>query len=152
MASFKGMPEQLVVEPARMATPACGGSDHNAVHIHKTRIAQAEPDRIEKVIENLVINAVEAMGSRGGILSIQAGRTPDDKAYFKISDGGKGMTEEFVRTRLFRAFSTTKRDGIGLGLYTSREIVKAHGGTIEVESAPNSGTTFCVVLPSATKT
>jgi signal transduction histidine kinase len=115
-------------------------------------IAQAEPDRIEKVIENLVINAVEAMGSRGGILSIQAGRTPDDKVYFKISDGGKGMTAEFVRTRLFRAFSTTKRDGIGLGLYTSREIVKAHGGTIEVESAPNSGTTFCVVLPSASKT
>ncbi len=114
--------------------------------------AQAEPDRIEKVIENLVINAVEAMGSIGGTVSIEAGGTPDDKVYFKISDGGKGMTAEFVRTRLFRAFSTTKRDGIGLGLYTSREIVKAHGGTIEVESAPNSGTTFCVVLPSTPKT
>jgi signal transduction histidine kinase len=115
-------------------------------------IAQAEPDRIEKVIENLVINAVEAMGPRGGTLSIQAGKTPDDKVYFRISDDGKGMTEEFVRTRLFRAFSTTKRDGIGLGLYTCREIVRAHGGTVEVESTTNSGTTFCVVLPSTPKT
>ena len=103
------------------------------------------------MIENLVINAVEAMGSKGGAFSLDAGTISADRIYFKVSDEGRGMTEDFIRNRLFRAFSTTKRDGIGLGLYTCREVVKAHGGSVEVESSTPSGTTFHVVLPSARK-
>jgi hypothetical protein len=59
------------------------------------------------------------------------------------------MSEEFIRTRLFRPFATTKSKGIGLGLYTCREVVEAHGGRLEVESKEGSGTRFRVVIPSS---
>jgi signal transduction histidine kinase len=58
------------------------------------------------------------------------------------------MSDEFIRTRLYRPFSTTKNKGIGLGLFTCREVVEAHGGKLEVQSAPGAGTRFRVVLPS----
>jgi signal transduction histidine kinase len=58
------------------------------------------------------------------------------------------MTKQFIDTRLFRPFATTKRTGIGLGLYTCREVIKASGGTIDVDSVEGAGTTFRVVLPS----
>jgi signal transduction histidine kinase len=58
------------------------------------------------------------------------------------------MSEEFLRLRLFRAFATTKMKGIGLGLFTCREIVEAHGGRLDVESKLGAGTRFRVVLPS----
>jgi signal transduction histidine kinase len=106
-----------------------------------------EPDRIENVIENLVLNAIEAMGPRGGRLVIEAGRE-GDYVSFSVADTGAGMSRDFIRTRLFRPFSTTKSKGIGLGLYTVREIVEAHGGRIDVESEVGAGTCFRVVLPS----
>jgi signal transduction histidine kinase len=111
-------------------------------------VATVEPDRVENVFENLVINALEAMGAKGGRLSVEAGMLDGDLVFFSVSDTGVGMTEEFVKTRLFRPFSTTKNKGIGLGLFTCREIVEAHGGRLEVESRPGAGTRFRVVLPS----
>jgi signal transduction histidine kinase len=58
------------------------------------------------------------------------------------------MSRQFIDTRLFRPFSTTKKTGIGLGLYTCREVIRASGGSIDVESVEGAGTTFRVVLPS----
>jgi signal transduction histidine kinase len=58
------------------------------------------------------------------------------------------MSESFIQKNLFQPFKTTKKNGIGLGLYTCREVVRASGGRIEVESAEGIGTTFRVVLPS----
>jgi signal transduction histidine kinase len=58
------------------------------------------------------------------------------------------MSRTFIDTRLFRPFSTTKKHGIGLGLYTCREVIRASGGSIEVQSVEGAGTTFRVVLPS----
>ena len=112
-------------------------------------IASVEPERIEGVIENLIINALEAMRTRGGRLTVEAGQASDTQIFFSIADTGVGMSEDFLRTRLFHAFATTKNRGIGLGLYTCREIVEAHGGFFEVESKPNIGTRFRVVLPSS---
>jgi signal transduction histidine kinase len=114
----------------------------------ETLVATVEPDRVENVFENLVINALEAMGAKGGRLSVEAGTLEGDLVFFSVSDTGTGMTEEFVKTRLYRPFATTKNKGIGLGLYTCREIVEAHGGRLEVESRPGAGTRFRVVLPS----
>ena len=112
-------------------------------------VATVEPERIENVLENLVINAVEAMGATGGRLTVEAGQLDGGHVFFSVSDTGPGMSEEFVRTRLFRPFTTTKANGIGLGLYTCREVVEAHGGRLEVESRPGAGTRFRAVLPSA---
>jgi signal transduction histidine kinase len=111
-------------------------------------VATVDPDRIENVFENLVINALEAMGAGGGSLTVEAGDDREGYVFFSVSDTGAGMSEEFVRTRLFRPFSTTKTKGIGLGLYTVREIVESHGGRIDVESKIGAGTRFRVVLPS----
>lgn len=118
------------------------------IQLPDTLVATVEADRIEKVFENLVINALEAMGAKSGKLRVEAGPTPHGEVYFLVSDTGPGMSEEFKRTKLFRAFATTKRSGVGLGLYTCREIVRTHGGHIDVESKRGSGTTFRVVLPS----
>jgi signal transduction histidine kinase len=111
-------------------------------------LAPVDPERIERVIENLIVNAFEAMGARGGLLTVVAGEESEALVFFSVEDTGPGMTEEFVRTRLFRAFATTKRRGIGLGLYTCREMVEAHGGRLEVKTKLGSGTRFRVVLPS----
>ncbi|HEX8141374.1 MAG TPA: ATP-binding protein [Pyrinomonadaceae bacterium] len=112
-------------------------------------IAPIDAERIERVVENLVINALEAMGADSGRLTVEAGQTPEGDAFFSVADTGPGMSEEFVRSHLFHAFATTKHKGVGLGLYTCREVVRAHGGRIDVQSQKGSGTCFRVVLPSA---
>jgi signal transduction histidine kinase len=118
-------------------------------HLPSSLVATVDAERIERVFENLVINALEAMGSKSGTLTVEAGQESDDEIFFSIADTGPGISEEYQRTRLFRAFSTTKRKGVGLGLYTCREVVRAHGGRIDVKSAKGAGATFRVVLPSA---
>jgi signal transduction histidine kinase len=104
--------------------------------------------RIEEVIENLVLNALEAMTEMGGTLTVEAGQDPNGAPMFSVSDTGRGMSRSFIEHRLFRPFSTTKKTGIGLGLYTCREAIKASAGSIEVDSVEGAGTTFRVVLPS----
>ena len=113
--------------------------------------ALADAARIEEVMENLVINALEAMVEPGGTLTIDAGYTTSGAPTFSIGDTGPGMSRTFIDNRLFRPFATTKKNGIGLGLYTCREVVRAIGGTIDVHSIEGAGTTFRVVLPSATQ-
>jgi signal transduction histidine kinase len=121
------------------------------IQLPETLTAAVEVDRIEKVFENLIINSLEAMGRKRGKLTIAAGEAAHGEVFFSVADTGPGMSEEFQRTKLFRAFATTKRRGVGLGLYTCREIVRAHRGHIDVESKRGSGTTFRVVLPSEQK-
>ena len=104
--------------------------------------------KIEKVIENLILNALESMKGRGK-LTIEAGRIDENESYFSITDTGSGISKKFQKEKLFRPFSTTKEKGIGLGLYSCKEIVTAHNGRIEVASEKDVGTTFKVVLPSA---
>ncbi|HET6671354.1 MAG TPA: ATP-binding protein [Pyrinomonadaceae bacterium] len=111
--------------------------------------ALVDAERIEKVIENLVLNAVEAMAGSEGKLSIAAGTAEEGKVFFSVSDTGVGMSANFIEQQLFHPFATTKKRGVGLGLYTCREVVRANAGAIEVDSREGAGTTFRVVLPSA---
>jgi signal transduction histidine kinase len=110
--------------------------------------ALVDAGRIEEVIENLVLNALEAMTEIGGTLTVEAGETPNGAPMISVSDTGRGMSRSFIEHRLFRPFSTTKKTGIGLGLYTCREVIAASAGSIEVDSVEGAGTTFRVVLPS----
>jgi putative PEP-CTERM system histidine kinase len=100
---------------------------------------------VERVIENLVINALEAMPD-GGSLRVATWQD-NGHAIVSVADTGKGMTEEFMRERLFHPFATTKKKGIGLGLYSCRDIIEQHGGRIDVASKVSVGTEFKVVLP-----
>jgi signal transduction histidine kinase len=113
-------------------------------------LALVDGERIEKVVENLVFNALEAMSAEGGKLTIAAGQAGAGNVFFSVTDTGTGMSREFIEGQLYRPFATTKRKGVGLGLYTCREIVRANLGSIEVDSKEGAGTTFRVVLPSAT--
>jgi signal transduction histidine kinase len=110
--------------------------------------AVVDVERIDKVVENLIVNANEAIGSNGGQITIEAGTDLEGKPFFSISDTGVGMSQRFIEERLFKPFATTKKRGVGLGLYTCREVVRASGGSIRVESRKDAGTTFTVVLPS----
>jgi len=131
----------MTAEPSR-------GKHSIVTRLPPSLYALADPVRVEEVVENLVLNALEAMTDRGGTLTIEAGQTESGMPTFSVSDTGRGMTRSFVETRLFRPFSTTKKTGIGLGLYTCREVIKASGGSIQVDSVEGAGTTFRVVLPS----
>lgn len=102
-------------------------------------------EAIEKVLYNLIKNAIESLKSKGEIKIT----TKREGNYVKvmISDTGVGMTQEFIHTKLFRPFQTTKKNGLGIGLYQSKIIVDAHKGTLSVESTPGKGTTFTLRLP-----
>ena len=102
---------------------------------------------IERVVENLIINAIEAMPN-GGSLTV-ATRAGAENNVISVVDTGKGMSPDFIRDKLFHAFATTKKKGIGLGLYSCRDIIEQHGGRIEVDSTEGVGTEFRIVLPSS---
>ena len=107
--------------------------------------AAADRDQLRQVLLNLVTNAYDAM-PEGGTLTIDAGPARAGRVTIRVADTGAGM-DPATRARVFEPFFTTKARGVGLGLAVSARIVGAHGGTIDVDSAPGSGSTFAVVLP-----
>ncbi len=106
-----------------------------------------DANNMERVFENLILNALEAMPN-GGKLTIVTRKTEKPlAAVLEITDTGHGMTKEFIDHDLFKPFRTTKGKGLGLALFSCKEIVSLHGGKIEVKSEPNRGTSFMVKLP-----
>lgn len=118
------------------------------LQLPQSLFALVDSERIETVIENLVINALEAMAGKPGKLTITGLDIGTGQVGLVVTDTGIGMSERFVEQKLFRAFATTKKKGMGLGLYTCRDVVTANGGSIEVASKLGFGTTFRVMLPS----
>lgn len=105
--------------------------------------------QIEQVIENLVLNALEAMGdAKDSALRVATGYNDNGMAMVSVSDNGPGMSAE-VTGRLFEPFVSTKGvKGVGLGLSICRTIVENHGGKIWADSDVERGTTFRFTLPS----
>lgn len=108
---------------------------------------QFDREQISKVVTNLVLNATEAVNDSGSVRV--ATRRNGGWAVLTVADNGCGMSADFVRRSLFRPFQTTKKRGLGIGMFQSLMIVQAHGGRIAVESEPGKGTTFQVFLPVA---
>jgi hypothetical protein len=104
-----------------------------------------DPEQIRKVVTNLIMNANEALGNGGEILVTTNSR--DGWVELEVSDNGCGMSEEIMEECLFKPFKTTKKQGMGIGLFHSKMIVEAHKGRIEVESEEGVGSTFRVLLP-----
>jgi signal transduction histidine kinase len=109
--------------------------------------AMMDPDQIHKVLTNLVMNANEAINGKG-VIRVTTAHERDTIA-FSIKDNGCGMSEKFIDDSLFRPFQTTKKKGLGIGLYHCKLIVEAHHGKIEVISSLGEGTEFRVILPVA---
>ena len=118
----------------------------------------ADPDQVQQVIINLVINAIQAMAGTGGRITLTTapleprspgGRSeaPLDRIVITVADTGPGIAEKDMN-KLFNRFFTTKKGGTGLGLATSYRIVtEKHHGKIQVESRVGQGTTFKIILP-----
>ncbi|WP_296951575.1 XrtA/PEP-CTERM system histidine kinase PrsK [uncultured Massilia sp.] len=110
-------------------------------------VVVADRERLERVLGHLIQNAIEAT-PRDGTVSVRVGqRAGRDAAEIEIADTGAGMSEEFIRERLFKPFESTKAAGMGIGVFESREYINELGGLLEVTSRPSQGTTFRVVLP-----
>jgi two-component system, NtrC family, sensor histidine kinase HydH len=105
-------------------------------------------DLFRQALLNLLLNAQQAMPA-GGELTIQAIREGDGIS-LSLIDTGKGMTAE-VLSRIFRPFFSTKPGGTGLGLPTTRKIIKALGGALEVQSEVGTGTKFTILLPASSR-
>ena len=111
-------------------------------------IVMADSERLAAVLEHLVQNAQEATGA-GGAVEIDLDRQ-DEWVRVRIRDDGVGMDAEFIRTRLFRPFDTTKGNaGMGIGVYEAREFVHTLNGRMGVESAPGHGSVFTILFPVA---
>jgi putative PEP-CTERM system histidine kinase len=104
-----------------------------------------DPEQINKVVTNLLLNATEAV-SRDPQILVQTSQS-NGWVVLTVADNGCGMAPEFLHRSLFRPFQTTKKDGFGIGMFQSKMIVEAHGGRVEVESELHKGTTFRVLLP-----
>ncbi|MFU0968470.1 two-component system sensor histidine kinase ZraS [Kluyvera ascorbata] len=106
---------------------------------------QADPDRLNQVLLNLYLNAIQAIG-REGIIMVAVAECGDGRIKLSVADSGKGMTAEQLQA-IFTPYFTTKADGTGLGLAVVQNIVEQHGGTIHVESTPGRGAVFTLYLP-----
>jgi len=107
---------------------------------------KGDPVLLQGVFENLFDNAVQAMNKQGHLqISVkQDGKT----IMLAVHDQGNGMSDDFIKNRLFRLFSTSKEDGLGIGLYLSQRIIEAHSGQLFASSEGiGKGSTFWVVLP-----
>ena len=104
----------------------------------------ADPDLLHRALQNLVLNAIDAM-PQGGELAIRTA-TLGDRVEISVSDTGSGLTQEECG-RLFTPYYTTKQHGTGLGLAIVQSVVSDHGGKISVESTKEKGTTFRIELP-----
>lgn len=108
---------------------------------------EADNEKLMLALLNIVINAVEAMEEGKGLLDISL-MQEDGSVVLRISDNGCGISEESI-TRLFEPYFTQKRNGVGLGLAFTLNIVQSHKGNIEVISQPGQGTTFALTFPAS---
>ncbi len=102
-------------------------------------------DRLNRVLGHLLQNALDATPADGDV-RLRVSRV-SGQVRVEVIDTGSGMSEEFIRTRLFRPFNTTKHSGMGIGSYESLQYIRELGGSIEVDSREGAGTTMTVLLP-----
>jgi putative PEP-CTERM system histidine kinase len=102
-----------------------------------------------RLLVHLLTNARQALNGSGEVdVLVENDADHDGGLTIRVRDSGRGMSEDFIRTTLFRPFASTRPGALGLGLSQCKRIVEAHGGSLSVESRPGAGTTFKVHLPS----
>ena len=131
---------EAVVASKRHAHPILSTIDSGLV-------ARGNAAGLEQALIHLVQNAIDA-SDPGEAVELSCFESGGDVA-IEVVDRGAGMSEEFIRTRLFQPFASTKENGFGIGAYEARTLIAAMGGRLEVESAVGEGTRFTIILPGA---
>lgn len=115
------------------------------VRIDERLTARGHEERLERVIGHLVQNALDATDPTGKVWI--ALRRNGDRAALEVGDTGHGMSQDFIRDRLFKPFQSTKQAGMGIGAYESAQYIRELGGEIFVDSEENRGTRITMALP-----
>ena len=131
---------EAVVESKRRAHPVRFSGEAGLV-------ARGNPNGLEQALAHLVQNAIDASGPDQPV-EVRGFESGGDVA-IEVVDRGPGMSEEFIRTRLFQPFASTKESGFGIGAYEARALIQAMGGRLEVDSAVGEGARFTIILPAA---
>ncbi len=113
------------------------------IHLVKTGL---DRDSVGQILDNLIENAMEALGDRGGSIVVEIKRAGPTEVVIAVSDTGPGVPPEVVE-QIFEPFFTTRNEGTGLGLFLSAEIARRLGGRIEYRPCPLRGACFEVWLP-----
>jgi len=108
-------------------------------------VARGHDERLERVLGHLVQNSLDA-SAPGDKVWVTIERL-NDKAAVEVGDTGHGMSQEFIRDRLFKPFQSTKAAGMGIGAYESAQYIRELGGEMLVDSEPGKGTRIRVILP-----
>ena len=111
---------------------------------------RGDAEALEQALVHLVQNAIEASREKTSVFLDM--RIDGANAVIEVIDAGTGMSPDFIRTRLFRPFHSSKQGGFGIGAFEARELVRAMGGRLDVESREGIGTRFLVRLPLASTT
>ena len=136
-----------LVQKVRAALESADATVRWEVAVPADLSVQVDPDQLFRVLFNLAQNAVEAMSAAGGVLRIAAELGPQ-LLTIDVADTGPGVPEQ-IRERLFEPFAgSSKTDGNGLGLAICRELMRAHGGEIELLGTTPRGTVFRLRLPA----
>nr|WP_316639022.1 XrtA/PEP-CTERM system histidine kinase PrsK [uncultured Roseateles sp.] len=108
-------------------------------------VTRGHDERVERVLGHVVQNALDATAQNDRVWLKLERRS--GQAHIEIGDTGHGMSQEFIRERLFKPFQTTKANGMGIGAYESFQYLRELGGSISVDSELNRGTVVTILLP-----
>lgn len=132
---------KLVIDRAKLKSVSI-----NKSYLHSPKIL-GDKDKLIIALTNILVNAIEAVPSNTGVIDIELNLN-NHLASLRVADNGYGIPKENI-ARLFEPFFTSKKEGTGLGLTATYNIINKHDGNIEVSSKPDNGTTFVISLPVA---
>lgn len=140
---------ETVEESLRIVEAQAAENDIKIAVVEHEDVPQmmGDPEFLRSVFNNLLINAVQAMGTDGGKLTVRIS-PEDDLVKLEIADTGAGISLE-NQQKIFEPYFSTKETGTGLGLAIVQKVVEMHSGTVDVESTEGEGTKFTVRLPKA---
>jgi len=142
--------EGIAIQPGSPEPASAPNVAVNVTVTPGTPLAAADRDQVHQVLLNLVLNAMQAIsgpGGKGTRVDVIVRPDGNSRVALEVVDDGPGMPED-VRAHAFEPFFTTKKRGSGLGLAVVDQVIRAHGGTLELHSKPGEGTRFTLLFPS----
>ncbi len=141
---------KIVENVAALAAPE---AEHQGMHLERKcpdepLLVRVDPDLMKQAVLNLVLNGLQAM-TKGGTLTLAA-RREEEAVVTEVRDQGSGIPPE-VQEKVFELYFTTKKEGSGIGLAQTYQIMQWHYGTVEFDSRAGIGTTFRLRLPAVSE-